>query len=242
MQRDALALKVSEVYKKFGGIEALRGVNLQVHSGDIFGVIGPNGAGKTVLLNIVNGIYPPDSGRILLNGRDVTGLPPHQIATLGVARTFQITKVFPEMTVLQNILVALHVARPELYRDKVNEMAYKALELTGLEKMAYGKARALSGGQKKLLEFARGLASGAQLYLMDEPFAGVNPVIVNKMLELMKLLSADGGTIVVVSHEIGVISKICNKVAVLDRGQVVAEGPLREVVQVPRVREIYLGR
>ncbi len=234
-------LLVKGVWKRFGGVEALRGVELAVQKGELFGVIGPNGAGKTVLMNVISGIYPPDDGLVYIEGTDVTGLPPHVIARKGVARTFQIPKLFPDMTVLENVLVPLYSLHSELSKEEVKELSMRALKLVGLEEMAYVKGKNLSGGQKKLLEFARGIAAGAKIYLMDEPFAGVNPVLVQRMVEAMKSMVAMGATIIVVSHELGIISKTCRRVSVLDRGQKIAEGLIKEVALLPEVMRAYLG-
>jgi len=239
MEEVILSLKMLE--KKFGGVEALRGVEMDVMKGEIVGLIGPNGAGKTVLLNIISGIYPPDKGQVLIKSRDVTLFPSYLIARLGVARTFQVPKVFPEMTVLENVLVPIYAMSKELRGGEGKRQAMKALEFVGLDQMSNLKGKNLSGGQKKLLEFARGIAMKADLYLMDEPFAGVNPVIIKRMMEAITEIAKNGSTAVIVSHEVGIISKLCSHVAVLDRGVKIAEGPLKELALLAEVKRAYLG-
>ncbi|MEM4183661.1 MAG: ATP-binding cassette domain-containing protein [Candidatus Caldarchaeum sp.] len=234
-------LSLRTVEKKFGGVEALRGVEMDVMRGELFGLIGPNGAGKTVLMNVVSGIYPPDNGRVFLKNRDVTGYTSHLIARLGVARTFQIPKIFPDMSLLENVLIPVYALNRELRGEEGKRQAFKALEFVGLHESSNLKAKNLSGGQKKLLEFARGIAMKAELYLMDEPFAGVNPIIINRMLGAVREVVKNGSTAVVVSHELGIVSRLCNRVAVLDRGLKIAEGPLREIAFLAEVKRAYLG-
>ncbi|MEN3048459.1 MAG: ABC transporter ATP-binding protein [Candidatus Caldarchaeales archaeon] len=234
-------LEVREVYKRFGGIEALRGVSIRVRRGELFGVIGPNGAGKTVLLNVITAIYAPDGGEVFVNSVPINGMRPHEVAKLGVARTFQITRYFPEMTVLQNVLTALYATRRDMNASDKLRVAVEALEAVGLGEVKDLKAKSLSGGQKKLLEFARLIASNANLLLLDEPFAGVNPIIIGRMVKVLKELAERGVSIVVVSHELNVVSKLCNRVAVLSRGEKIAEGSLREVALMQEVKRAYLG-
>lgn len=241
MPNDTKMLEVREVYKRFGGIEALRGVSLDVHVGEIFGIIGPNGAGKTVLLNIITNIYPPDNGEVYINGIRTDKLKTHELAKIGLVRTFQVTRYFPDMTVYENIMTFLNAVNKNLSPTEIKEIVYEALATTDLISLKDAKAKSLSGGQKKLLEFARLVVSRGKVMLLDEPFAGVNPIIINQMVKILKNLAANGSSIVVVSHELGVISRLCEKVAVMDRGVKIAEGTLKEVALLQEVRRAYLG-
>lgn len=241
MPNDTKMLEVREVYKRFGGIEALRGVSLDVHVGEIFGIIGPNGAGKTVLLNIITNIYPPDNGEVYINGIRTDKLKTHELAKIGLVRTFQVTRYFPDMTVYENIMTFLNAVNKNLSPSEIKEIVYEALATTDLISLKDAKAKSLSGGQKKLLEFARLVVSRGKVMLLDEPFAGVNPIIINQMVKILKNLAANGSSIVVVSHELGVISRLCEKVAVMDRGVKIAEGTLKEVALLQEVRRAYLG-
>jgi len=241
MPNDTKMLEVREVYKRFGGIEALRGVSLDVHVGEIFGIIGPNVAGKTVLLNIITNIYPPDNGEVYINGIRTDKLKTHELAKIGLVRTFQVTRYFPDMTVYENIMTFLNAVNKNLSPSEIKEIVYEALATTDLISLKDAKAKSLSGGQKKLLEFARLVVSRGKVMLLDEPFAGVNPIIINQMVKILKNLAANGSSIVVVSHELGVISRLCEKVAVMDRGVKIAEGTLKEVALLQEVRRAYLG-
>ena len=241
MPNDTKMLEVREVYKRFGGIEALRGGGLDVHVGEIFGIIGPNGAGKTVLLNIITNIYPPDNGEVYINGIRTDKLKTHELAKIGLVRTFQVTRYFPDMTVYENIMTFLNAVNKNLSPTEIKEIVYEALATTDLISLKDAKAKSLSGGQKKLLEFARLVVSRGKVMLLDEPFAGVNPIIINQMVKILKNLAANGSSIVVVSHELGVISSLCEKVAVMDRGVKIAEGTLKEVALLQEVRRAYLG-
>lgn len=239
-KRDVI-IHARNLHKKFGGVHALAGVSLEVGKGEIFGIIGPNGAGKTVLLNVLSGIYPPDSGEVYINFRRTDGLPSHKLSRMGVARTFQITRVFPNMTVKENMLTVVYSLFPNMPRDERLKLVAEALKMTNLSEVEELKAKALSGGQKKLLEFARLIASKADVMLLDEPFAGVNPIIIARMTSILKELAEKGKTILVVSHELGVISRLCNRVAVFDRGKKIAEGELRELALLQEVKRAYLG-
>ena len=214
---------------------------MDVHVGEIFGIIGPNGAGKTVLLNIITNIYPPDNGEVYINGIRTDKLKTHELAKIGLVRTFQVTRYFPDMTVYENIMTFLNAVNKNLSPSEIKEIVYEALATTDLISLKDAKAKSLSGGQKKLLEFARLVVSRGKVMLLDEPFAGVNPIIINQMVKILKNLAANGSSIVVVSHELGVISRLCEKVAVMDRGVKIAEGTLKEVALLQEVRRAYLG-
>ena len=231
-------LEVQGLVKSFGGVVAVDGVSFSLPSGTILGVIGPNGSGKTTLLNLLNGVHRPEAGSVALMGQPVTGLPPSRLAALGIMRTFQNTRVFRTLTVFQNMMVPLlhRPAGPEAW-----ERARQLLGMVGLESLADVAASELSGGQQRLLEFARALMTRPSLLLMDEPFAGVHPDVIQVMCHHMQALRADGISFVVVSHEIPVIMGLSQEVICLDRGRIIARGTPDEVSRDPAVVEAYLG-
>ena len=232
--------------KRFGGILAAADVSLSVAPGEIRGLIGPNGAGKTTLVNLVTGLYPPSSGEIRFRGESLAGLGLHQIARRGLLRTFQVCRIFGNLSVRENLLVA-HLARG---RHAFAEGAARAararemLDLTGLARLAALPAKALSGGQRALLQVACGfMVPGLACYVLDEPFAGINPVIKDAIIELILRANAEHGvTFLVVSHEMTVMRRLCHRVSVLMDGRVVSEGTLDEVAAHPQVIAAYLGK
>ena len=236
-------LEAKAVTKKFGGVVAVDKATLTVEEGEIRGIIGPNGSGKTTLLNLISGIYRPDGGEIRLNGQRIDGLRPHEIAARGVARTFQIPRVFRNMTVLENMLVpAVSDALGER-KEEAMERALKLLEFIGLDRLKDNPAKALSGGQMMLLQIARGLMlTPLKVYLMDEPFAGVNPVIKEEIVSLIRRMNSEERiTFIIVSHEMPLIKGLCQKVTVMHAGQVIAEGSFEKVASDMKVIEAYLG-
>ena len=232
-------LEVEGLVKSFGGVVAVDGVSFSLPSGTVLGVIGPNGSGKTTLLNLLNGVHRPTAGRVRFAGMDVTGTPPDRLAALGVMRTFQNTRVFRTLTVFQNMMV------PLLHRTvgpgAASRRAMELLERVGLKGMAHSAASELSGGQQRLLEFARALMTGPRLVLMDEPFAGVHPAVVEVMSRHMQALRGEGTSFVVVSHEIPVLMALSDRIICLDRGKVIAEGTPEEIRNNEAVIEAYLG-
>ncbi len=237
-----MLLDVREVYKFFGGIKALNGVILKVDKGEIRGLIGPNGSGKTTLLNVINGIYKVTKGEIYFENKPIHNLPPYEVAKRGIGRVFQIIKVFKNLTVWENLLVPAYTNR-KIYRDQdINEAAREALEIVGLYRLKDELAKNLSGGQQKLLEFARALMLRPRLMLLDEPFAGVHPQIKEKMINVIKQLNnSDNMTFLVVSHDITSVFNLCSYVSVLFEGRVLCEGEPVEVRGDERVLEAYLG-
>jgi len=175
-------LEVDGVYKHFGGIPALDGVSLRVEEGNVHGVIGPNGAGKTTMFNVINGIYSPEKGTVRFKARDISGLKPNHIASLGIGRTFQVARVFNEMTLMDNMIVPTIPLR--LSRKEGEKKALELLEMAGLTHLRDQPAVEISGGQKKLLEFMRTMMADPEVVLMDEPFAGVNPALIEKLIDL----------------------------------------------------------
>ncbi|MBI3089375.1 MAG: ABC transporter ATP-binding protein [Candidatus Tectomicrobia bacterium] len=206
-------------------------------AGGIFGLIGPNGSGKTTLFNLITGLYRIDAGRIRFRGRRIDGHKPHQIARAGIARTFQIIRVFPELTAFENLLVATDDHRAEATRDQAEEL----LELVSLAHLRNEYAANLSYGQQKLLEFARCLMRDPRLILLDEPAAGVNRTLLNSLIEHIARLSQRGKTIFIVEHDMKVVMELCDSVFVLDQGELIAQGPPAEIQRDERVIAAYFG-
>jgi branched-chain amino acid transport system ATP-binding protein len=233
-------LEVDGLSKRFGGLVVLDGVSLAVEQGRIHGVIGPNGAGKTTLFNIINGIYRATAGRVVFKGRDITNRKVHRIAALGLGRTFQVARVFAEMTLLENLLVAAVPYR--LPRAEARCRALELLELAQLDHLRDQPAIEVSGGQQKLLEFARTLMARPALVLLDEPFSGISPALIERLIEMVGALNRERGTtFLLISHEIPEVAALCELVTVLAGGKVVARGTPAEVRRDEAVIEAYLG-
>lgn len=256
MQSSQPLLSVNGVSKSFGGLQALNDVSLRVEDGLVTGLIGPNGSGKSTLFEIISGFQKADTSRIEFKGWSVDALAPHQIGQLGLLRTFQLSEGGERLTVLENLLSAasnLHEHRllnsiirfrSVLAQERENlNRAKEVVELLGLTSVQNEYAGNLSGGQRKLLDLGRVFMSGATLCLLDEPTAGVNPTLVNTILDALKSMNRDRGiTVFVVEHNMRVVSEICDYVYVLDAGAVIAEGPPDKVQSDDRVLEVYLGR
>jgi ABC-type branched-subunit amino acid transport system ATPase component len=233
----APVLEIHEVRKSFGGVTAVHGVSLSLEPGRIHGLIGPNGSGKTTLFNCITGLERVDAGRVLLKGERIDGLKPYQIATRGVGRTFQVIRVFPELTALENLLVVTRGRRPE-----AEERARELLQFVKLERLAGEYAGNLSYGQQKLVEFVRMLMRDPSLILLDEPAAGVNRTLLNDLLEAVRQLRDRGTTVLLVEHDMKVVMGLCELVFVLDHGEKIAEGPPGVIQADERVIEAYFGR
>jgi branched-chain amino acid transport system ATP-binding protein len=230
-------LEVKHVSKRFGGIQAVNGATLTITPGIVTGVIGPNGSGKSTLFNLITGLDQPDSGEIRFQGRDIAGLEPDTINRLGMGRTFQLTRLFGKMTVLENLVV---VAREG--RGVSREKAMTLLASLGLAELRDEYAENLSYGQQKLVEFLRLSMSEPTLILLDEPFAGVNPVMEQKLLEQLHAWVAEGRTILLTDHEMAIMMELCQDIFVLDHGEVIAHGTPGQVRADERVMEAYFGR
>jgi ABC-type branched-subunit amino acid transport system ATPase component len=231
------ALEVIELHKHFGGVRAVNGVSFALERGRIYGLIGPNGSGKTTLFNCITGVERRDSGRVLLDGVRIDGLKPYQIARRGVGRTFQVIRVFPELTALENLLVV--TGGPH---DVAETRARELLAFVKLEGLAGEYAGNLSYGQQKLVEFVRMLMRDPSLVLLDEPAAGVNRTLLNDLLEAVRRLRDQGKTVLLVEHDMKVVMGLCETVFVLDYGEKIAEGPPGVIQTDERVIEAYFGR
>ena len=233
----AAILQVRNLVKRFGGVTAINGVSLSLEAGKIYGLIGPNGSGKTTLFNCITGIERRDSGAVGFKGRRIDRLKPHQIFHRGLGRTFQIIRVFPELTALENLLV---VTTSEF--KPARKRAEELLRFVKLETLADEYAGNLSYGQQKLLEFIRVLMTDPHLILLDEPAAGVNRTLLNELLDAVKALRDRGKTIFLVEHDMKVVMGLCETVFVLDHGEKLAEGAPGVIQADERVIEAYFGR
>jgi len=239
-------LQTKGLSRRFGGIQAVRNCDISVQVGSITGLIGPNGSGKTTLFNLITGVYAPDNGEALFDGKRITKLSPSQICHAGLSRTFQITRLFWEMTVLENMIVPIRqvgfrsLLGPNMFREEIDR-AMGLLERVGLTHLKDERARKLSFGQQKLLEFASILMAKPTMVLLDEPAGGVNPTMIRFIMNLIQELNQDGVTFLVVEHNMGVVMELCNHVIVLDQGTKLAEGA-PEAIQTNRaVLDAYLG-
>ena len=248
-------LEVDGLVKTFGGLRALDGCTFGVAAGTITGLIGPNGAGKTTVFNVVTGLLAPDGGAIRFRGVPIGGRPAHEIARAGIRRTFQIPRELRQLSVLENLLVfgeapvgeslAGALLRRRAYRGEDRKLLARAegiLALTDLAGLATRPARELSGGQKKLLELARVLMADPDLILLDEPSAGVNPTLMNRLVDVIRAENGRGRTFLVIEHDMGLVMRLCDPVVVLSQGRTLTEGPFDAVRRDPEVLEHYFGR
>lgn len=247
-------LEIRSIIQMFGGLCALNGVDFSVEQGEIHGLIGPNGAGKTTLLNILSGMASPSSGQVQFAGRDIHALPAYQVASLGVARTFQNIRLFPAMTCLENVIAGQHLtaSRPLLPRllqlpsawrldHEYEKDARSTLARVGLENRARVRAQSLSYGERRRLEIARALAARPRLLLLDEPVAGMRQGEVTQVAELVRILAGEGMTILLIEHNMSFVMTLCSRITVLNFGQVIATGTPKTVSRHPHVIEAYLG-
>jgi ABC-type branched-subunit amino acid transport system ATPase component len=230
-------LEIDGLRKSFGGVTAVNGVSLALEGGRIHGLIGPNGSGKTTLFNCITGVERPDHGRIRFRGARIDGLEAHRIARAGIGRTFQVTRVFPELTALENLLVVTRGDRHAAERRALELLAFVKLDALWGE-----YAGNLSYGQQKLVEFVRVLMRDPDLVLLDEPAAGVNRTLLNDLLDAVRRLRDQGKTVLLVEHDMKVVMGLCETVVVLDHGEKIAEGPPGLIQADERVIEAYFGR
>ena len=236
---DDIALDVRNLRKAFGGVRAVDGCNFAVPRGKISGLIGPNGSGKTTTFNLLTGIVQPDAGQVLYRGEDIAGLKPHQVFGKGITRTFQVTRIFREMTVLENMLSVTGLAVPD---RRARERAEELIAFVNLTHLRAEYGGRLSYGQQKLLEFARALMTDPDLILLDEPAAGVNRTLLQHLLDQIHRLQEMGKTILIVEHDMNVIMNHCERIFVMDYGVKIAEGRPAEIQRDERVLDAYFGR
>lgn len=236
-----LLLQIKGVSRNFGGLVALKQVSLNVARGEIFGLIGPNGAGKTTLLNVIAGVCPPDSGTLLLDDEDITGLKSDALCKKGLSRTFQISQSFPRLTAAENVLVAVTFGTNISRRDKAEKRVRELLDLVGFPLPVDSLAADLNTSQLKRLDLARALGSAPKLLLLDEFAAGLTPTEIFDLTRLLRAIRDSGVTLVLVEHLMRVITQVCDRVAFLQSGEKIVEGTPKQIIEDARVTNAYLG-
>ncbi|MCS6784667.1 MAG: ATP-binding cassette domain-containing protein [Candidatus Caldarchaeum sp.] len=232
-------LRAVDVVKKFDELLALNKLSIDVFEGEILGLVGPNGAGKTTFINVVCGLLRPDGGHIYFRGQNIVGRKVFELARKGIIKTFQIPKVFGNISVLENLVSSASWMGFSV--EELRRQAYESLRLVNLEEKQGLLASQLSGGERKLLEFARAMMLKPKLLLLDEPFAGVNPVLKNRLIQALKKVNSEGLSILIVSHDMSEIRKLCGRIVFMTAGSKLVEGPPEDVLRNQEVVNLYLG-
>jgi branched-chain amino acid transport system ATP-binding protein len=255
MTAPAIALKIEQIAMRFGGLVALSDLNFTVGEGEIVSLIGPNGAGKTTAFNVVTGFLRPSHGRVSYRGTTLNGLRPHQIADLGLIRTFQRTSVFPNDSVYDNLMIGLHrqgrvglleailgLPRARMSERRLHERAGKLIEWVGLQRRSHDPAGSLSYGEQRLVGVALALAAEPSMLLLDEPVSGMNASETQNFVELIRKIRDSGITILLVEHDMPMVMSVSDRIVVLNYGRIIAEGPPEVIRKDPAVIEAYLGQ